>query len=174
MSRVRGFEVVADEHRVNKYKTPTPEIDNKVMIGGEKFYVPEIKLPVRADQGSSGYDFYAPHDIEILPNQSVLIWTDVKAYMQQDEELKLYVRSSMGVKHGIVLANTVGKVDSSYYGNPKNDGNIGICLLNTSGKAFRIKRGERIVQGSFYKYLTTDDDAPLSMARVGGIGSSGK
>jgi dUTP pyrophosphatase len=94
--------------------------------------------------------------------------------MQDDEVLSLYPRSSTGIVKGLMLSNTVGKIDSSYYENETNDGNIGLPLLNTSGKGLQIKRGDRIVQGIFTKYLTTDDDAPTSNARVGGMGSSGE
>lgn len=167
MSKVRGFEAVKDEHI--KYK-------ETVTVHGKKLEVaPEVELPTRSDVRSAGYDFYAPKDITLVPAQKTILWTNVKAYMQDDEVLKLYPRSSLGVKKGLMLSNTVGIIDSSYYGNPDNDGNIGLPLLNTSGKAIEIKRGERIVQGVFEKYLTSDNGNPSEdVERTGGIGSSGK
>ena len=113
-------------------------------------------------------------DVTILPKEKVILWTNVKAYMQEDEVLEVYPRSSMGVKKGLMLANTVGIIDSSYYGNPDNDGNIGLALLNTSGTAIQIKRGERIAQGIFKKYLVADNDVTITEERKGGFGSTDK
>ena len=117
----------------------------------------EITLPVRSDPRSAGYDFYSPVDIVIPPNESKLFFTDVKAYMEDDEVLMLYVRSSMG-KVPVVIANGTGIIDASYFNNPDNDGNIGFRLLNLGKEDYVIRRGDRIGQGVFMKYLITDDD----------------
>lgn len=132
----------------------------------------EIKLPTRSDGRSAGYDFYSPVDITIMPNESKLFFTDVKVCMNEDEVLKLYVRSSMG-KIPVVIANGTGIIDSSYFGNPDNDGNIGFRLLNLGDKPYVINIGDRIGQGVFSRYLITDDDN-ASGDRLGGFGSSGK
>lgn len=149
--KIRGFEPVTEEKRK-----------------GNGTY----KLPVRADKGSAGYDFFSPVSVVIEPNEQVLIWTNVKAYMLEDEVLNLYVRSSIGIEKGLMLANTVGIIDASYYGNKKNDGNIGICLKNTSNNIVAIMAGDRVAQGVFCKYLVADDDNPLKLNRDGGMGSS--
>ena len=78
-------------------------------------------LPKRSDSKSAGYDFYSKETAVIQPGEQHLFWTDVKAYMLDDEVLSLYVRSSIGIKQGLTLANTVGIIDSSYYSNPDND-----------------------------------------------------
>lgn len=171
----RGFEIVIDEKRVYKFTAPTILADTKVEIEGRKFYVPEIKLPKRSDANSAGYDFYSPNTFELLPRQKTIIWTDVKAYMEEDELLEIYIRSSLAIKHGIMLSNNVGIVDSSYYSNEGNDGNIGIALVNTTGITVTINAGDRIAQGIFKKYLTTDgDEVVMKAERTGGFGSSGK
>lgn len=128
--------------------------------------------PVRADGESAGYDFSSPIKVIIPAKGQTLIWTNVKAYMLDDEVLKLFVRSSIGIKKGLVLANIVGIIDSSYYSNKDNDGNIGICLRNTTDEDIIIKAGERIAQGIFEKYLVADEDITLKDNRDGGIGSS--
>ena len=130
-------------------------------------------LPTRADRGSAGYDFYLPVDINILPGETILIPTNVKAYMQHDEVLLLYVRSSIGIKRHCVLANGTGVIDSTYYNNPDNNGNITIALTNVGKQVQTFNKGDRIMQGVFVKYLTTIDDQPLTRTRKGGIGSSG-
>lgn len=166
MTKTRGFETVQDGHRQH--------FTDVNVNGKEQRIYAEIQLPVRSDARSAGYDFYLPTDLTLLPGRKQLVWLDVKAYMQEDEVLQLYPRSSLGIKQGIMLGNTVGIIDSSYYSNPHNDGNIGISLLNTSGVGVQLKRGERVCQGIFMKYLTADSDTVLNTERTGGIGSSGK
>lgn len=154
MTRIRGFEVVTDSHREHPGA--------------------EIQLPRRADAGSAGYDFVTPTDILLLPGGKVTVWTDVKAYMQEAEFLPIYVRSSLGIKCSVALANDVAIIDQSYYSNNKNDGNIGICLVNMGDDLQLFKAGERIAQGIFTPYLVADADNPILDERTGGFGSSGK
>jgi len=142
-------------------------------INPETKEVLPAQLPTRADAGSAGYDFYTPRDINIMPGETILIPTNVKACMHADEVLLLYVRSSIGIKRRCVLANGTGVIDSTYYNNPDNDGNITIALTNLSNTIQNFNKGERIMQGVFVKYLITKDDKPLSKTRKGGIGSSG-
>lgn len=166
MERIRGFEIVADQYRTAK-DIFTDEKKKKHEFNRD------IQLPIYADDGSAGADFFCPKDTQILPGHKTIIWTDVKAYMPKDEVLKLYIRSSLAIKKGIMLSNQVGIVDSSYYSNVSNDGNIGIALLNTSGQAVEIKAGERIAQGVFMSFKRADNSTNLHETRAGGIGSSG-
>jgi dUTP pyrophosphatase len=145
----RYFEIVKDEFRKNPG---------------------EIKLPTRATTNSAGYDFYSPINATIEPNESVMIWSDIKAHMYYDNALLLIPRSSMG-KQPIMIANTIGLIDSDYYGNVDNDGNIGFRLLNLGNTPYEIKAGDRIGQGIFVKYGTIKDDA-ASGTRTGGFGST--
>ena len=131
-----------------------------------------FKMPQRADLGSCAYDFFSPCDVIIAPGEQKLIWTDVKAYMQPDEVLLINVRSSHG-KSRIQLANTQGWIDSTYFNNPDNEGNIGVFLRNEGGDNYIIKTNDRICQGMFTKYLIAEDDKPMSKERIGGFGSSG-
>ena len=181
----RGFEVVVDTARRNTSDkilethtkaviVPTGAMHDGKPLTKKVFIADDVKLPVRSDSRSAGYDFFAPRDLQLLPAQKLVLYTDVKAYMQEDEVLQIFPRSSMGIKQGMMLANTVGIIDASYYENEGNDGNIGLALLNTSGKAIKINKGDRIAQGVFIKYLLADDDEPTNDKRVGGIGSSGK
>lgn len=149
---MRRFEIVKDEMR--------------------KHYGAEITLPKRATTKSMAYDFYAPADyLNIKEGDVVKIWTDVKADMEDDDCLIINIRSSMGGKFELV--NTIGFIDGDYYGNIKNDGNIGVFLRNVSGEVQNIYTGDRIAQGAFFKYFTTDDDNADGM-RTGGYGSTGK
>jgi dUTP pyrophosphatase len=132
----------------------------------------EIKLPTRASEHSAGYDFYSPMDAVIQPNEMVMIWTDVKASMYYDNALIIIPRSSMG-KHPIMISNTVGLIDSDYYSNTDNDGNIGFRLFNLGTTPYEIKAGDRIGQGVFIKYGTVKGDQTTTK-REGGFGHSGK
>lgn len=131
-------------------------------------------LPTRADNGSAGYDLYTPERLVIEPGEIVKFKTNIKANMLSDEVLMLYVRSSIGIKRNLMLANGTGVIDSTYYNNPDNEGNIIGVLFNYGKETQIIEAGDRIMQGVFIKYLTIDDDKPLSNTRIGGIGSSGK
>jgi len=163
----RGFEVVKDEHRT-AFDVFTDEKKKTHQ------FAKEVKLPKRADDKSAGYDFYLPKELEVLPMQKTLLPLDVKAYMQENELLEIYIRSSLAIKQGLMLSNNVGIVDASYYNNEGNDGNITLALVNTTGKTIKLGEGERIAQGIFKNYLLADEDAPTSKERKGGMGSSGK
>ena len=130
------------------------------------------QLPLRATAHSVGYDFFSPVDIEIPPMSAAMIWTDVKARFGSDEALLINVRSSMG-KQPVMLANTQGWIESDYYSNPDNDGNIGIRLFNLGQTPYKIERGQRFAQGMFIKYLIAEN-CNSDSERVGGIGSTGK
>jgi len=150
--RTRGFKIVSDEFRKH------PDVN--------------IQLPKRGTKKSAGYDICTPVDIIIPPNGiSDAIQTDIKAYMLEDEVLEIVPRSSIGFKKGLMLINTVGIIDSDFYSNPDNDGNIGFKFKNLTDETVEIKAGERILQGIFRKYLTTEDDF-CETERVGGIGST--
>ena len=131
-------------------------------------------IPTRTDKGSAGYDFYTPETLVIEPGQIIKFKTNIKASMEEDEVLMLYVRSSIGIKKNLMLANGTGVIDSTYYNNPDNEGNIIGGLFNYGSETQVIQAGERVIQGVFIKYLTTDNDKPLNDTRLGGIGSSGK
>ena len=134
-----------------------------------------INLPVRKTAKSAGYDIEAAEDIVIpkfgLGVKPVLIPTGLKAYMEDDEVLYLYNRSSNPKKKGLILANSVGVIDSDYYGNPDNDGHIMFAFYNVGEEDILIKKGEAIGQGVFSKYLVTDNDN-ASGERMGGFGST--
>lgn len=135
---------------------------------------PDTVLPQRGTTKSAGYDFFAYEDGIVMPGGKKWFRTGIKAYMQEDEVLLCVPRSSLGFKHGIRLSNGTGVIDSDYYNNETNEGEIQVSLHNTSDKEFVIKKGDKIFQAIFVNYLTVDDDKPQSEKRTGGIGSTGK
>lgn len=150
----RGFEIVSNEYRLNKNK--------------------KIILPKRSDSGSAGYDFFTPIDLIVPKGGNATFHTDVKACMPRDEVLLLFIRSSLGIKNLINLATNVSIIDSSYFSNHNNDGNIIITLHNYGFQDYKIKQGERVVQGIFINYKVTDNEFSNIKSRKGGVGSTGK
>ena len=133
-----------------------------------------LYLPQRKTGASTGYDFAAAEEVVIAPGACALVPTGVKAYMQRDEVLLIYIRSSTALKKQLMLMNSVGVIDADYYGNAENEGHIYIPLYNCGKEAVRIAAGERIAQGIFTHYLTVDGDAAgRGGARTGGFGSTG-
>lgn len=136
-----------------------------------------INLPVRKTKYSAGYDIEAAEDT-IIPSfkkgmKPTLIKTGVKAYMMEDEVLILANRSSNPGKKGLILANSIGVIDSDYYGNPDNDGHIMFAFFNIKDEDIEIKKGDAIGQGIFQKFLTVDEDLAEG-ERLGGFGSTSK
>lgn len=132
----------------------------------------DIILPRRSTIFSAGYDFYSPVDCVIGSGEQKCIPSGVKAYMLSDEVLKIYPRSSMGVKKHLILSNTVGIIDSDYYNNSSNEGHIMLFLYNYDNEPHIIHKGDKIAQGIFQKFLISDDVPDDS--RDGGIGSTGE
>ncbi len=158
-------------------------------------------LPLRGTKTSAGYDFYSTQDLSIPPQGKADFITDIKTYMRPGEMLMLVVRSSSGIKNDLMMANTLGIIDSDFYNNPDNEGNIKIILRNlrpdmrftgykelTVGgetvtipqiedlrisNTVHIKAGERVVQGIFVPVLESDN-CNSDLDRQGGLGSSGK
>ena len=136
-----------------------------------------INIPVRKTKYSAGYDIEAAEEV-VVPSfkkgmNPTLIKTGIKAYMQDDEVLMLYNRSSNPKKKGLILANSVGVIDKDYYGNQDNDGHIMFAFYNIKDEDITIKKGEAIGQAVFQKYLVTDDDSAEG-ERIGGFGSTNK
>jgi len=78
---------------------------------------------------------------------------------------------SSGPKKGFILANSVGLIDSDYYGNPDNDGHFFFAYFNCSDHDIHVKKGDVIGQVVFQKYLTVDNDNATGK-RLGGFGST--
>lgn len=133
-----------------------------------------IELPRRATARSAGYDIAAAEDVEVpafVPGIApTLIPTGLKAYCQEDEFYIVANRSSNPSK-GLVLANGIGIIDADYYNNPSNDGHFQVLVFNVAKEPLQIKKGERIAQVIFQKFLTVDGDMATG-ERAGGIGST--
>ena len=134
-----------------------------------------IDLPTRKTGCSAGYDFAAAEDVLLEPGRVTLVPTGLKAYMQPDEYLGIHVRSGFSIRNRVSCVNDEGIIDADYYGNADNEGHIFVALFNLGDNSVKIKKGTRIAQGIFYRYLTVDGDAAgIGTARSGGMGSTGE
>lgn len=131
-----------------------------------------IRLPARATAGSAGYDIYIPFSTVIMPGQTMTIPTGIRAKIDNGWFLMCCPRSGLGFKFRLRLDNTVGIIDSDYFG-ADNEGHIMIRITNESniGKILELKQGDAFVQGIFIPFgITVDDNA--ADKRTGGFGST--
>lgn len=133
----------------------------------------EIKLPVRATRTSVAYDVYSPITETIPAGETRLIFSNLKAYFEDDEVLYMATTSGMG-KRGLMLAQGIALIESDYADNVSNDGNLGFMLYNHSNAEIVINKGDKIGQCWFAKFLVTDDDVANNVVRTGGFGSTNK
>ena len=134
----------------------------------------DIKLPQRATKGSAGYDFFAPFDFSLKPNETITIPTGIRCEMSENLVLMIFPRSGLGFKYRLQLNNTVGIIDSDYF-HSDNEGLIFIKITNDTNedKVIDVKKGQGFAQGIIMQYFLTDDD-DASAIRNGGFGSTTK
>lgn len=172
MNKIAQFEKVSHKQFMCDYIDIfklKPESYELVMI--EKMYH-DINLPTRATKGSAGYDFKSPMDINLLPGETIKIPTGIRCKIDNGWVLNIYPRSGLGFKYRLQLDNTVGIIDSDYYGS-SNEGHIMVKITNDTkeGKTVEIKSGHGFAQGIFVPYgITADDD--VDNDRDGGFGST--
>jgi dUTP pyrophosphatase len=102
-----------------------------------------IPLPAYQTDGSAGIDIHACMDYHIIinPGETKLIGSGFALHIGNPNIVAiLFARSGLSVKHGIVLANAVGIIDSDF------QGEIKVALYNHSNKGYEVKPGERIAQ----------------------------
>ena len=100
-------------------------------------------MPAYATTGSAGLDLRACLDeaIEIVAGETVLVKTGLAIYIEDPNFAGLILpRSGLGHKHGIVLGNLVGLIDSDY------QGELMISVWNRGHSTFRLEPGERLAQ----------------------------
>lgn len=135
----------------------------------------EIELPHYATDGSAGMDLRACLDepLDIQPGETHLIPTGIAIHIG-DPGLAavLLPRSGLGHKHGIVLGNLTGLIDSDY------QGQLFVSCWNRGGDSFTINPGERIAQMVFVPVVQATfeivDDFAESDRGAGGFGHTGR
>ena len=135
----------------------------------------EFPLPQYATNGSAGMDLRACLDspLEIEPGQTELIPTGLAIHVADPSLAAIILpRSGLGHKHGIVLGNLVGLIDSDY------QGQVFVSCWNRGDKVFKIDVGERIAQMVFVPVVQAMfdivEDFEISRRGAGGFGHSGR
>ena len=134
----------------------------------------EFPLPEYATHGSAGMDLRAilDEEMELLPGETLLIPTGIAIHIANNNMAAVILpRSGLGHKHGIVLGNLVGLIDSDY------QGQLFVSCWNRGDKAFAIKPGERIAQLVFVPVVQANfnivESFDQSQRGDGGFGHTG-
>jgi len=135
----------------------------------------EWPLPSYATAGSAGLDLRACLDeaIDIEPGQTVLVKTGMAIYIHDVNFAGLILpRSGLGHKHGIVLGNLVGLIDSDY------QGELMVSVWNRGQTTFRLEPGERLAQYVLVPVVQAEfeqvEEFEETLRGAGGFGHTGK
>jgi dUTP pyrophosphatase len=135
----------------------------------------EFPLPHYATDGSAGMDMRACLDgpLEIAPGETTLIPTGLAIHVEDSGLAAILLpRSGLGHKHGIVLGNLVGLIDSDY------QGQVFVSCWNRGSEHFTINPGERIAQMVIVPVVRADveivDEFVASDRGAGGFGHTGR
>jgi dUTP pyrophosphatase len=134
----------------------------------------DIELPRRATSGSAGLDLRACIDapLTLEPGQAELVPTGIAIHLGDPTlAAMLLPRSGLGHKHGIVLGNLVGLIDSDY------QGQVMVSMWNRGATPYTIQPGERIAQMVVVPVVQVDfevvEEFEASVRGAGGFGSTG-
>ncbi|UCH52620.1 MAG: dUTP diphosphatase [Pseudomonadota bacterium] len=135
----------------------------------------EFPLPRYATDGAAGMDLHAclEEHLHIAPGEAHLVPTGIAIHMEDTNMAAVLLpRSGLGHKHGIVLGNLVGLIDSDY------QGQVFVSVWNRGEHSFTIEPGDRIAQMVFVPVIQAEfevvDKFTESQRGAGGFGSSGR
>lgn len=162
-------------NRIAEFQKVSPEIfaaalDENIRFKGQSSAYDDILLPERATAGSAGYDLIMPFELTLKAGETVLIPTGLRAKIDSGWVLMIFPRSGLGFKFRLRLDNTVGIIDSDYYGS-SNEGHIMVKLTNEGEKDCELKKGKAFAQGVFLPFGITVSDCADGI-RDGGFGST--
>ena len=133
---------------------------------------PDLALPQRATPQAAGYDLRsAAPDFALAPGEIRLVPTGLVMELPEGVECQVRPRSGLALKHGITFPNSPGTIDPDYRGE------VSVILQNTGRKSFNVRRGERIAQLVFHRFLTPEVVEVTELSETGrgegGFGSTG-
>ena len=135
----------------------------------------EFDLPDYATSGSAGVDLRACVDepVSLEPGQTELIPSGIAVHIADPKLAAIILpRSGLGHKHGIVLGNLVGLIDSDY------QGQVFVSCWNRGAETFVINPGDRLAQMIFIPVVQADfeivDEFTVSRRGTGGFGHTGQ
>ena len=128
-------------------------------------------IPTRAHATDAGFDIYSPIGVNIGVGAKVTIPTGLSIALPENTVGLIYPRSSLGTKHDLILANTVGVIDSGYRGE------IMVVIRNQGDSVYTIHTGDRIAQMIITPYLAPEIVEVTELADsdrgANGFGSTG-
>lgn len=135
----------------------------------------EWPMPNYATTGSAGLDLRAclTEAIDIAPGETILVKTGMAIYIEDPHYAGLILpRSGLGHKHGIVLGNLVGLIDSDY------QGELMVSVWNRGQNSFRLEAGERLAQYVLVPVMQASfdlvDEFEATERGAGGFGHTGQ
>lgn len=129
------------------------------------------QFPVRATDGSAGYDLHSAVNVDIGPGQMAKVKTGTKLAMRINMVGLLFIRSGLAAKQQATLQNCVGVIDSDFRGE------IIVMIRNEGDDPIKIQAGERIAQIIFMPFFPVHFEhgfLPETIRGEGGLGSTGK
>lgn len=134
----------------------------------------DLPLPARSTPGSAGVDLHAALDQELViaPGERALVPTGLALAIPEGFEAQVRPRSGLALRHGILLPNAPGTIDSDYRGEVK------VILLNAGREPFLVRRGDRVAQLVVAPVCRLEwqevETLPASQRGASGFGSSGR
>lgn len=166
--------LIVIDNGIQKFLNEKGYSEEKLTKYYEEIYE-NISIPTRSTSGSAGYDFKNPFTNLSFCTLPIFIPTGIRIFLDKDKILQIVPRSSSS-KKGIMLANTIGIIDSDYV-NADNEGDIIIALRNYDKEkqtySTVIEQNEKIAQGIIIPFYTVENDNATGV-RTGGFGSTDK
>ena len=133
-----------------------------------------VPLPEYQTAGAAGFDLAASDDVSVPPHAIALIPTGLVIRVPEGHFLGIFARSSTPLKRGLMVANGVGVIDEDYCGATDE---VKIQVLNFTGTAVQVRKGDRIAQGLFIPVARAEwheTAGDLREGSRGGFGATGR
>lgn len=132
----------------------------------------ELPVPAYALPGDAGADLLTTVDVELAPGERAVLPTGIAIALPDGYAAFVHPRSGLAARHGVMLVNSPGTIDSGYRGE------IQVVLINGDPReTLRLRRGDRIaqlvIQAVEQAIFTEVKELPVSVRAAGGFGSTG-